>query len=46
LFTPQVAWLEKRFEETGDAGFCYEEIDVRSFDRTGISTSKAAMLQG
>ena len=27
----EVAWLEKRFEETGNAGYLYEELDVRSF---------------
>jgi hypothetical protein len=33
LVAVQVAWLEKRFSETGNEGYRYEEVDVRAFRR-------------
>jgi hypothetical protein len=27
----EVAWLEKRYSETGNKGFLYQELDVRDF---------------
>eukprot|EP00935_MAST-01C_sp_MAST-1C-sp1_P002244 g2244.t1 len=34
----EVAWLEKRYQETGNAGFKYEEVDVREFFAVQEST--------
>jgi hypothetical protein len=37
----EVAWLEKRFEETGNAGYLYEEIDVRNFSAARSAEASA-----
>jgi hypothetical protein len=31
----EVAWLEKRYKETGNKGYIYEELDVRAFRSSG-----------
>jgi hypothetical protein len=42
----EVAWLEKRFAETGNDGYSYEEVDVRSFMKEPKPSLLAKLTQG
>ena len=42
----EVAWLEKRHQETGNGGYLYEEVDVRDFISKQNSSRAARAARG